>query len=118
MEHQNENTLASNAQSPLSQMLSPDTNAIRARRAQQVIGQIKLEQEALITNLKREVSTLETKLDDLSDLGPDDTTSLRTRKDFNAASWVQDVQDVKEQLLTKRVSLQIAEETLKEFSKA
>lgn len=104
--------------SALSSILSPDTNSIRLRRAESLVKKIGLEQRALINNLEREETDLASKLDDLADLAPNDTTSLRFgEKDFDAAKWVGEVQSTKERLETTKFKLKIARETLAEFSK-
>ncbi len=102
--------------SPLASMLSPNTDAIRLRRAQALIRASELEQNALINDLERQKSSLEQKLEDLSDLSPDDTTSLKFGKDFDAKKWVADVQDTKEQIEEVKFKLDIAKTTLKEFT--
>lgn len=93
--------------------ITAGNTGILADRARNLAEQAKLEQETLVGNKKREVLRLEQELDKLTDLAPDNTTSLTPGgKDFNAADWVGKLHNVKIKLIEAQVHLQAAEETL------
>lgn len=103
--------------SPLASMLSPDTASVRQRRALALVQRINLEQSALVTDLQRRQADLRAKLEDLSDLAPDDTTSLKFgSRDFDPKQWVKEVQEVKLALVQVDFELDIAQTTLKELT--
>lgn len=89
---------------------------LRSQRAQTAAAVARMEQETLVNELARKKLGLENELEDLTDFGPEQTTSLRpTHRDFDPKKWVQQVQNTKLELVNVSVELDIAQKTLKEW---
>lgn len=89
---------------------------IKLQRAQNTGTAARLAQESLINDKNKMVQSLESRLTGLLDIGPDSGDSLRpVAKDFNAETWVVQVQDVKFSLKKAQEQLQIAMTTYNEW---
>ena len=88
---------------------------LKENRSRQLAKSVEFAQKALVTNLENEVNNLEMKLDKLTDLGPDSTTSLRPGQEIDANKWVADFQETSIALDVKKVELKIAKATLITF---
>jgi hypothetical protein len=96
--------------------LTASDSKIKATRAANVELVVKMEVEDLVRKLTKEKLALSSKIDNLTDLGPDTSTSLRpTSKDFNAAKWVSELHEATLDLDLKDIELLAAKEILKEW---
>lgn len=96
--------------------LVQDTSGIKKQKAIAVGKETADAQIDLIRLLEKRKREIENKLLDLTDLSPENTFDLRpTKKDFNATAWVQNLQELKLQLLEVEIELQVAEETQSEW---
>lgn len=94
--------------------LTKSNKDIMKDRAENVGKKTALKQKALVDRLEGEVLDLEGKIQDLTDLAPESSTSLKPQ-DFDEENWVRNMQEYKVQLLNKRIELKIAQETQKEW---
>lgn len=100
------------------QLLSDNTSKSLQRRATSIATATQINQENLVNNLKQKKCNLELKLDQLSDFGPDTTISLRPgTDDWDSAKWVEEIQNVKQELYWVKIQLKLAEETYSEYFK-
>lgn len=96
--------------------LVQDAKGIKEQRAKILAEDTKIELETLINQLRKDKRELDVKILNLTDLSPDNTYSLKPGGDnFNAAKWVDEMQDAKIALLNKQVELYTAEETYNEW---
>lgn len=96
--------------SKFAKMLSADSSATLGTRAKNLADSAVLEVESFIANLRKEKLQLNTKLNDLTDLAPENTYSLRPgSKDFNAAKWVAELHKTKMDIALKEVELKEAQ---------
>lgn len=90
--------------------LSAGSKEVLSDRAKNLSDEVVLEVESFISNLKREKIQLSNKLNNLTDLGPDNTYSLRPgAKDFKASSWMKELHQTRMDLKLKTVELQEAQ---------
>ena len=90
--------------------LSAGNKEILSERAKNLSDEVVLEVESFISNLKRERIQLANKLNNLTDLGPDNTYSLRPgSSDFKAASWVKELHQTRMDLKLKTIELEEAQ---------
>lgn len=69
--------------------LAQSNDKIKEARAQMLADDTLLEVDTLISNLKRKVNSLKSTINNLTDLAPDNTYSLRPGgKDYNPLKWV------------------------------
>lgn len=100
--------------SKFSSMLS--SNDALNRRAAQLEESAKLAQLALINQIKNAKAQLNLEMASHMDLAPDSTTSTKPGTDnWDSSSWVNKLQNMKEQLYSLDLSLEIAEKTYKEL---
>jgi len=99
--------------------LTASDKTIKKTRATNLELTVKMEAEDLVRRLTREKLSLIAKIDNLTDLGPDSTFSLRPGgKDFDASKWVSELHETTLDLDLKDVELEAAEAILSEwFSK-
>lgn len=87
-------------------MLSADSNSTLGNRAKNLADSAVLEVESFIANLRKEKLQLNTKLNDLTDLAPENTYDLRPGgKNFDAGKWVAELHRVRMDLALKEVQL-------------
>ena len=100
-------------------MLSASNTDIKSTRAEMVAESTSDEVDSFITNLRKEKRALSIKLNNLTDLAPDNTYSLRPgSKDFDATKWVKELHSTKMQLELKSIELKVAEEIKDEWFSA
>ena len=88
------------------------------RRAEAVATAAEIAQQNLVNKLKLEKSNLELKITNLTDLAPDSKDSLRPcDANWNANTWVIDLQRAKQDLYNVTIQLEIAQKTYDEFFK-
>lgn len=98
------------------QAIAGSAEGIKLKRAQDVATSAKLAQEGLINDLKQTVNVLEANLTKLLDIGPDSADSLRpVDRNFDAASWVAEVQALKLDLKRANEKVEIAIVTYNEW---
>jgi len=96
--------------------LSAANADIKATRAQALADSTILEAESFIQNLRREKLLLVGKLNNLTDLAPDNTYSLRPgAKDFNAAAWFKELHKTRMEIALKEVELTEAQGIFNEW---
>lgn len=100
--------------------LSAGSKEILSDRAKNLSDEVILEVETFISNLKREKIQLSNKINNLTDLSPENTYSLRPgNKDFKATAWMNDLHKSRMDLKLKNVELEAAQEIYDEwFSEA
>lgn len=90
--------------------LTASDKSIKETRAKALAEDTLLEVDAFISNLRREKSKLNSKLNDLTDLAPDNTYSLRPgAKGFDAAKWVAELHQVRMDMALKTIQLEEAQ---------
>ena len=90
-------------------------NELLQRRASNEAKRLDLELTSVITNLERKVLETEAALDNILDLGPDDSTSLRPAAGFDPTKIVQETLSLRYELLELCVRLDIARATRKDW---
>lgn len=87
-------------------MLASDPTQTLGARAENLAKSAVLEVNSFISNLEKEKLQLENKLNDLTDLAPENTYSLRPgTKDFNAAGWVKELHATRMEIAIKNEEL-------------
>lgn len=100
------------------QLISSNSNEALVRRAESITTGAEIAQQNLVNNLKQKKIEIELKIANLTDLAPEDTTSLRPgSKDWDAQKWVSDLQNAKQELYMVNMQLKLAEETYDEYFK-
>jgi hypothetical protein len=101
------------------QTLSASNADIKTTRAQALAETTVLEVESFIQSLKREKLQLNNKLNQLTDLAPDNTYSLRPGSaNFNAAEWMRELHKTRMDIKLKGIELEEAEAIYNEWFKA
>jgi len=96
--------------------LSASDKTIKEKRAKMLEDTTVIEVESFLQNLKREKLLLNNKLNNLTDLAPDNTYSLRPgSKDFNAGEWVKELHSTKMEIALKDVELSEAQSIYDEW---
>jgi polysaccharide deacetylase 2 family uncharacterized protein YibQ len=97
-------------------MVSASNSTTLASRASDLEDEVLIEVNAFITNLKREKAQLKSKINKLTDLAPENTTSLRPgHPDFKAEKWVAELHQCRMDLALKEIELKEAEAIFKEY---
>lgn len=92
--------------SKFAKMLSADSSATLGNRAKNLADSAVLEVESFIANLRKEKLQLNSKLNDLTDLAPENTYSLRPgSSDFNPAKWVKELHQTRMDIALKEIEL-------------
>ncbi len=92
--------------SKFANMLSADSSATLGNRAKNLADSAVLEVESFIANLRKEKLQLNSKLNDLTDLAPENTYSLRPGSaDFNPAKWVRELHQTRMDIALKEIEL-------------
>ena len=92
--------------SKFARMLSADSSATLGNRAKNLADATVLEVESFISNLKKEKLQLNSKLNDLTDLAPENTYSLRPGGDnFKPAEWVRELHKTRMDIALKEIEL-------------
>lgn len=96
--------------------LTLSNSQIKEARANIIAEDAKAAHEELLRMLKQEQRDLERRKLALSDLYPDSELSLRiAQPNFNAKTWVKDLQDIGVSLANKSVEIKIAQDTFDEW---
>ena len=102
--------------SKFAKTLTQSNKAIKAARANIIAASAEESQNDIVRVLRKEKRDLEFRLLNLTDVAPDSELSLRVVKaDFNPTKLFSEIQEVKVNLATKNVELNLAEETYKEW---
>jgi uncharacterized protein YdcH (DUF465 family) len=92
------------------QTLSASDASIKESRARILSEQTEIEASTMVQNLKKEKLQLQSKINQMTDLAPETTDSLRPgAKDFDAAKWIKGLHTFKMQLKLKQIELEEAE---------
>lgn len=96
--------------------LTSSNDQIKTTRAKRAMTQAKFAQESKIRELTEKKMSLENEIEDITDLGPNSTYSLKpVGDDFNASQWVADLHQKKSALKMVELELEIAQETFNEW---
>jgi hypothetical protein len=96
--------------------LSASDASIKASRATIISEQAEIEVQTMVQSLKKEKLTLQNKIAQMTDLSPEETTSLRPAgKSFDAAKWAKDLHTAKMQLKLKQIELDEAQNIYNEW---
>lgn len=99
--------------------LAASNAEIKETRAKALSDSTVLEVESFIQNLKREKLQLNNKLNNLTDLAPDNTYSLRPGStDFNPSAWVKELHKTRMDIKLKSIELEEAEAIYNEWFKS
>ena len=91
-------------------MLSADSDSTLSKRAKNLAESAIIEVETFIQNLRKEKLQLNGKLNDLTDLAPENTYDLRPGgKNFDASKWIAELHKVRMDLALKDIELQEAQ---------
>ena len=102
--------------SKFEKMISSSSSATLANRASDLAEDVVLELNSFINNLKKEKSKLKSTINKLTDLAPENTTSLRPgHPDFEPAKWVSELHQCRMDLALKEVELKEAEAIYNEY---
>lgn len=102
--------------SKFANMLSADSSATLGNRAKNLADSAVLEVESFIANLRKEKLQLNSKLNDLTDLAPENTYSLRPGSaDFNPAKWVRELHQTRMDIALKEIELAEAQAIYNEW---
>lgn len=97
-------------------VLSASKSDILGNRAKNLAEEATIEVESFVGNLRKELCQLKSKLNDLTDLAPENTYSLRPgSKNFNAAEWVKELHSIKMAITVKELELQEAQDIYDEW---
>lgn len=98
--------------------LSKNADEVKKQRAKIITEETAACQTDLVNKYQAEKRQLELKLLNLSDVSPDNTYSLRPAgPSYDAQKWVNEMQNLKFDLLANSVNLQIALKTQEEWFK-
>jgi hypothetical protein len=90
--------------------LSASDASIKTSRATIISEQAEIEVQTMVQNLKKEKLSLQNKIAQMTDLSPEETTSLRPGgKNFDAAAWAKNLHTAKMQLKLKQIELDEAQ---------
>ena len=98
------------------QNLSASDSTIKETRASNLSQLASLEASGLVDKLKKEKLNLEFKINNLVDMAPETSDSLRPgAKNFDATKWVSELHSLKMQIKLKGIELAEAEAIVKEW---
>lgn len=96
--------------------LSSSNDSIKEARAKSLADTTVLEVESFIQTLKREKNQLTNQINNLTDLAPENTYSLRPGSpNFNAAAWVKELHTTRMNLKLKAIELEEAQAIFDEW---
>ena len=97
-------------------MISASNSASLIKRADDLAEEVLLELNSFINGLKREKAQLKSKINKLTDLAPENTTSLRPGSaDFEPSKWVKELHQCRMDLALKEVELEEAQAIYDEY---
>lgn len=92
--------------------LSNVDNQLLVKRAESINTRAKMTYESLINKIKLEIEEKKLKLQDLTDMGPDSTTSLNPASaSWNPSNWVNEIQKYKLDIYDLQIQLKLAMES-------
>ena len=96
--------------------ISANKSDILESRAKNLAEEATIEVESFVNNLRKELLQLKSKLNDLTDLAPENTFSLRPGiKNFVVSEWIKQLHSIKMQITVKELELQEAQEIYDEW---
>jgi len=96
--------------------LTKSHKEIKETRAKRIARQVEMAQDALIRAIESRVMDAEAKLEELEDLSPTSTTSLQISKgDFDAKTWVEEMQATQIAVAEAEIELGIAKATKEKY---
>jgi len=99
--------------------LTASNESIKDNRARIIASSASTAQQAIIQKLIERKNKLELELENLYDLSPGTTVSLKFAENFDATKWAEAIQNAKIQLANLSIELKIANDTNEEwFGKA
>lgn len=102
--------------SKFTNMISASNSATLMSRSEDLAEEVVLELNSFINNLKKEKSQLKNKINKLTDLAPENSTSLRPgHADFEASEWVKNLHQYRMDLALKEVELTEAQAIYDEY---
>lgn len=100
----------------LEKMLSADNQSVLSARAKNAMDDCKAEMDSLIANLNKKKRNHVKELTNLTDLGPENSTSLRVVDEtFNAEEWIKQLHKLKLTIRLCEIEIQTAEEIKSEW---
>ena len=82
---------------------------VKGKRGELLVKSVKKAAKKKVDEIEDEIDTLETTLLNLTDLGPENTYSLRpTSKDFDAKKWVDEMHETRLEIALKKIELETA----------
>lgn len=102
--------------SKFTNMISASNSATLMSRSEDLAEEVVLELNSFINNLKKEKSQLKNKINKLTDLAPENSTSLRPgHADFEPSEWVKNLHQYRMDLALKEVELTEAQAIYDEY---
>ena len=102
--------------SKFTEMLSSDNKTTLSKRASDLSEATLIEVDTFMSNLRRERLQLNTKLNNLTDLSPENTYSLRPGGDkFKPEEWMKELHQVNMDIRLKEIEMEIAKEIYAEW---
>ncbi len=102
--------------SKFANMISASNSATLSNRATDLEDEVLIEVNSFITNLKREKAQLKSKINKLTDLAPENTTSLRPgHADFKPTEWIKELHKCRMDMALKDVELEEAQAIYDEY---
>jgi hypothetical protein len=103
-------------QSKFLSSLTESSSGIKEKRASILERSTELAMNTAIQEKQQKVNDLEIKIENLTDLSPENTYSLRPgNPDFNEKEWVKELLDSKLELKIAEMELEVAMETKEEW---
>ena len=100
----------------LERKLSADNRAVISARAKNAMDDCAAEMDTLIAKLEKNKRNAVKELTNLTDIGPDNTTSLRVvDESFNAERWIQQIHELKMEIRLADIEIKVALETKEEW---
>lgn len=97
-------------------LISNTGNDTLKRRAENIAATAEIAQQNLVNKLKQRKAEISLHIENLTDLAPENTESLRPgNKDWNPETWVTELQKAKEDKYTIEIQLKLAQETFDEY---
>jgi len=98
----------------LERKLSADRKTALSERATIAVADLSDEGTSFLTRLEKEKRSIEKEIINLTDIGPNSTTSLRI-SDINAEEWYSKLHALKLDLRLKEIEIEVAKEINKEW---
>lgn len=99
-------------------LISNNSDGTLKRRATTISQTAEIAQQNLVNDLKQKKAEIDLKIDNLTDLAPETTDSLRPgSKDWDPAKWAKELQQAKQNRYMLEIQLKLAQETYDEYFK-